>query len=108
MSQPPRFDHQVLATAWGERLPKALTRESRVRLLGEFADAVLTGREPSREALLFLAGAIRAYLAKGGSLERDYLRVGAKAGSHRTPAALWAAQQHETSSRGEPGSRRGR
>jgi hypothetical protein len=66
----------------------ASTREDRVRLLGEFAEAVLAGREPDRAAAIFLAGALRAWLERGGSLEGDYLRVHQR-GSHRTPSAIW-------------------
>jgi hypothetical protein len=66
--------------------------------LGDFAEAALAGREPSRESVLFVAGALRAWLTRGGSLERDYLRVSAKAGSHHTPARVW--QQESASSRG--------
>jgi hypothetical protein len=66
----------------------AATREDRVRLLGEFAQAVLAGREPDRAAAIFLAGALRAWLDRGGSLEGEYLRVHQR-GSHRTPQDIW-------------------
>jgi hypothetical protein len=69
--------------------PASLDRAGRVRLLGEFADAALSGREPSRASVLFIAGAISAWLARGGDLSRDYLRV-AQRGSHRTPSRIWA------------------
>ena len=64
-------------------------REHRVRLLGQFAESALAGREISKESLLFVAGAIHAWLERGGSLERKYLGVTAVAGSHHTPARVW-------------------
>ena len=51
------------------RLPAASTREDRVRLVGEAAEALLHGRLPDAPARLFLAGAISAWLARGGDLE---------------------------------------
>ena len=78
--------------------PANLDRAGRVRLLGEFASAALSGREPTRESVLFVAGAISAWLSRGGNLERDFLQVTAKAGSHHTPAVIW--QQESASSRG--------
>lgn len=74
----------------GARAPAELPREDRVRLLGEAAQALLEGRMPSDKARLFLGGALVAWLARGGDLERDYLRVRQR-GSHRTPSKLWAA-----------------
>jgi hypothetical protein len=72
----------------GVRAPRGATREDRVRLLGEFAAAVLAGRQPDRASAVFVAGALHAWLERGGSLERDFLRVRER-GSHRTPAAIW-------------------
>jgi hypothetical protein len=72
----------------GVKAPRAATREDRVRLLGEFAASVLAGREPDRTAAVFVAGAVHAWLDRGGNLERDYLRVHER-GSHRTPSAIW-------------------
>lgn len=85
------------------RLPARLSREGRVQLLGQLAKALLSDKRPDRDAALFLAGALLAWLEHGGDLERDYLRVSATAGSHRTPAAIWEALQR--SSRGGPGSK---
>lgn len=72
-------------------LPPAFSREDRVRLLREAAEALLAGRMPSGAARLFLAGALSAWLRDGGcvgALERHYLRVSPPRGSHKTPAAL--------------------
>jgi hypothetical protein len=66
----------------------ALDRTDRVRLLGEAAQALLDGRLPEPAARIFLASAISAWLARGGNLERDHLKV-VKAKSHHTPAAIW-------------------
>lgn len=83
------FDATALARALGVgHTPAALTREGRVRLLGEAFQALLDDRRPSREAALFLGGAGMTWLANGGSLERDYLEV-IKPKSHRTPAVIW-------------------
>jgi hypothetical protein len=76
----------------GDRTPAALTREGRVRLLGEAFEALLDGRTPSREAALFLGGAGMAWLQTGGDLARDYLKV-VKPKSHRTPTAIWREVQ---------------
>lgn len=83
-----RIPDPFVILAGGARAPSALTREDRVRLIGEFASSVLAGREPDQAALLFVAGALAAWLESGGSLEHDYLRT-VKPKSHRTPAAIW-------------------
>lgn len=89
MSDRPNFDATALAAAWSPaKVPATFDRAGRVRLLGEFAEAALSGREPSRESLIFIAGAISAWLSRGGSLERDFLKV-TKPKSHHTPAAIW-------------------
>lgn len=89
MSGRPKFDATALVSAWGpSKAPATFDRAGRVKLLGEFAEAALSGREPSRESLIFLAGAISAWLSRGGSLERDFLKV-TKPKSHHTPAAIW-------------------
>ena len=91
----------MLDQAWSPGQPPAtLDRSGRVKLLGEFARAALSGREPSRSSLLFIGGAIEAWLINGGSLERDYLRVTAQAGSHHTPAFVWQQLSDDSSSRG--------
>lgn len=77
------------------RLPDGFTREDRVRLLGEVARDLLAGRTPPLPARLFVGGAINAWLANGGGLEHDYLKVNARRGSHRTPATIWACHRDE-------------
>lgn len=71
-------------------LPAEFSRRTRVRLLREVADALMRGEAPSREASLFVAGALSGWLAQGGSLERDYLKVSAPRGSHDTAQQLAA------------------
>ncbi len=87
------------------QLPAHLCREGRVRLIGELAEALLAGEPPNRAVALFVGGALLGWLENGGSLERSFLRVSAKAGSHGTPAAIWRAlRQQQRSSRGAQGS----
>lgn len=90
--------HEALSQALGcSEVPAVLTRQGRVKLLGEAFQALLDGKLPSREAALFLGGAGMAWLTQGGSLERDFLKI-TKARSHRTPTAIWqemAAQREE-------------
>lgn len=78
--------------------PRALSREGRVELLLELADALLRGDHASREAELFAGTAIRAWLKGGGSLTGRYLDVDGIPGSHRT--AAWVAR-NLSSSRGQ-------
>ena len=64
-----------------------------MRLLAELADDLLAGRMPSREAALFVAGALSAWLRDGrrcGDLERAYLRVTPREHSTVTPQRLHA------------------
>ncbi|WP_128001092.1 hypothetical protein [Piscinibacter defluvii] len=70
------------------RLPRGATRHDRVALLLEAFEALLAGELPCLEACMFLGGAGTAWLREGGDLERDFLRVAAPAGSHRTPAQI--------------------
>jgi trans-aconitate methyltransferase len=70
------------------RMPGDVDREGRVRMLGEFAEAALSGRQPSQAEMLFVAGAVFAWLENSGSLERHYLRV-TKPKSHFTPQVIW-------------------
>ncbi|MGE0583466.1 MAG: hypothetical protein AB7P31_15190 [Steroidobacteraceae bacterium] len=84
----------------GARAPRALDRAGRVQLLKECADALLSGRAPSPEASAFLGAAIAGWLARGGSLERRYLRV-AQRGSHLTAQRLAALIDDERRDRGE-------
>lgn len=72
----------------GARAPAGLTREDRVRMLAEVSRAMLDGKTPSRAAALFVGGAIRAWLERGGDLE-NYLRI-RRRGSHVTPQRLLA------------------
>lgn len=93
MSVKPRFDDRALQAVLSPgRAPRSYGREGRIALLGEFSEAALSGREPSRESLLFLAGAISAWLTRGGDLSKDYLRVIVN-GSHKTPDRVWKAIQ---------------
>src|SRR5690349_11614652 len=71
--------------------PLDVTREGRVYLLAEAARALLAGRRPPPAAALFLGGAIGAWLAQGGDLDKDFLRVRAPRGSHRRPDRIAAA-----------------
>jgi hypothetical protein len=59
-----------------------------VRLILEVANALLQGRLPSWEAAVFVGGALLAWLASGGRLEKDHFKVTASIGSKRTPAAI--------------------
>jgi hypothetical protein len=72
------------------QLPVGFTREDRIQMVGQAAEALLHGELPAAPARLFVAGALTAWLQRGGDLERDYFKVSAPAGSHRTPAALYA------------------
>ena len=94
-ARPPRFDADLLAAALGDARPATFDREGRIRLCGEFANAVIAGEAPARESLLFVAGAISGWLSNGGNLERDYLRVVAN-GSHNTPCRIWKALQSQS------------
>ena len=72
--------------------PASSTREGRVRLIGEAAEALLSGEMPSREAALFVGGALLAYLRNGGDLLRDYFQI-IKPSSRRTPSVIWTESQ---------------
>ena len=77
-----------LAAALGYRAPRSTTREGRVSLLAECADALMRGELPSREAALWLGGGLSAWLETGsGSLDR-HLRIAAPRGSHHKPQVL--------------------
>lgn len=76
------------------RLPGDFSREGRVKLLAEAFEALLRGDLPNPEARMFLASAGLAWLQRGGSLERDFLRV-IKAKSHHTPTFIWRRLQSE-------------
>lgn len=83
-----KFDDSALLKAIGPRAPAALTREGRVRLLGEAFGALLDGRMPSREAALFLGGAGTSWLNEGGDLVRDFFKI-VRPKSHETPQRVW-------------------
>lgn len=67
-------------------------REHRIALCAAFANAVIEGHEPPREAQIFVASAVAAWLAaegaRRGDLERRYLRTHAPSGSRHTAQAL--------------------
>lgn len=84
-----KHDATALIAALGKhRPPLALTLEGRVRLIDEIRQALLEGRLPSREAALFVGGALGAWLVNGGDLARDWLEV-VKPKSHRTASKIW-------------------
>ncbi len=79
------------------RLPSGFTREHRIRLLREVADALIAGRRAPREAELFVGSALDAWLREGGgigALERDYLMTTPPRGSRRTPAEILRHEAH--------------
>ena|SRR5256885_9889117 len=98
MSRPTRFNDAALAAALSAgRAPLALDREGRVRLIGEAAEALLRGAAPSREAALFLGGALLAWLQQGGNLEKDFFKT-TRPKSHHTASVIWrglAAHRNE-------------
>lgn len=75
------------------RLPRSSDRRGRVGLVLEVVDELLAS--PTTEARVFVASAFLGWLRNGGSLERDWLRVTGRPGSHLTPAALAAAAREE-------------
>ena len=80
------------------RLPVGYTREHRIRLLREVADALIAGRRASREAELFVGSALDAWLRDGGgigSLERDYLKVTPPRGCRLTAAEVLKRHRDE-------------
>lgn len=76
-------------------MPRTASREGRVAMLQEVARALLEDAPCSREAALFVAGAVDAYLRYGGNLARDYLRIVPPRGSHSTPAAIVRAAHRD-------------
>jgi hypothetical protein len=65
------------------------SREDRVRLLGEFSEAVLAGVEPSKGSMMFVAAGIASWLTIGGGLTRDFWKVSGPQGCTVTEAILW-------------------
>ncbi len=79
------------------RLPPGYTREHRIRLLREIADALIAGRRAPREAELFVGSALDSWLTEGGgigALERDYLRVTPPRGCRLTAAEILRHEAH--------------
>ena len=72
----------------GSSRPGSLDRVARVRLLVDFAQELMAERMPSREAILFGAGGLLAWLQHGGNLTGDFWKVHQR-GSHQTPQAIW-------------------
>ncbi len=88
------------------RLPTGYTREHRIRLLREVADALIAGHRASREAELFIGSAFDAWLREGGgigSLERDYLRVTPPRGCRLTAAEVLKRHPDERQADGDTG-----
>jgi hypothetical protein len=103
VSRRPAFSDAALVAALGPRRPAGLTREGRVRLIGEAAQALLDGRAPGKAAALFLGGALAGWLREGGNLERDFFKV-IRPKSHDTVQRVWArieAHQDERNGEGE-------
>ena len=75
------------------RLPGDFSRAGRIALLAEAFKALVDGRQPSREAAMFVGAGGMAWLQEGGrigALERDYWRVAAPERSTATPARVYA------------------
>ncbi len=85
MDRDPRLDELLGGI---RAAPAGLTREDRVRLLRDFAQVMLAGREPDRRATMFVCGGIDAWLREGGSLTRDFWRTAGPQGCTVTEAVL--------------------
>lgn len=72
-------------------LPRTLSREGRIAVLGELADDLQAGRQPDRVGAVWLGSALSAWLlaSKRADLVRDYLEVRAPARSKTTPQAVY-------------------
>lgn len=90
-----KFDDSALLAAIGPRKPAGMTREDRVRLLGEAAEALLAGKLPEPEARAFLAGGLLAWLEQGGRLTSAFWKVDPVRGSKRTAASIWRARHRD-------------
>ena len=100
---PIQLDHTALARAFGRsRLPLTQSVEGRVALLAAAAEALLKDELPGKEARLFLGSALSAWLAQGGDLARDYLRI-VRAKSHRTASRIFQEIQRENSAHQDEG-----
>lgn len=87
-ARPPRLDDTALVAVMGGRAPQRYDRRGRVELIGQAAEALLAGKLPADEARLFVAGALVAWLAQGGNLEKDFFKI-TRPHSHVTPSRLW-------------------
>jgi hypothetical protein len=104
LSRRPAFDDAALVRAIGPRRPAGFTREDRVRLIGEAAQALLEGREPGKAAALFLGGALAGWLSDGGDLVKDYFKI-VRPKSHDTVQRVWARiAAHQDERRDDDGS----
>jgi hypothetical protein len=65
------------------------SRELRVGLLAEFAEATMRGQAPRKEVAMFVASGLAAWLDRGGSLTRDYWRVAGPQGCTITESILY-------------------
>jgi hypothetical protein len=84
-------------------IPPDFSRAGRVALIEEVGRALVEGRQPSREAALFVGAALSAWLCEGGrcgALERDFLRVAAPHRSTLTPCRLWQRMRDTDGSSG--------
>lgn len=84
----PRFDDLVAILGHAKQAHRSESRTGKIEMIGEVAEALFSDKTPSRDAALFVGGALLAWLTRGGSLEKDYFKV-VKAKSHLTPSAIW-------------------
>jgi hypothetical protein len=90
------LDHTALHRVFGRsRAPRSLSIEGRVALLAEVAAALLNGALPSKEARMFVGGALSAWLAQGGDLSREFLKVVIPK-SHRTASKIFQELQAQS------------
>jgi hypothetical protein len=97
-----KFDDAELRRALGHQAgPSPHDRAGRVQLLAEAFEALRDGRQPSRQAALFLAGAGLAWLHQAPERGRrrrtfDYfVRIGER-GSHMTAARLMLHERKQS------------
>lgn len=85
----PQVNGRAARDAFGRPLvaPAALTREDRVELLRQAAQALAAGTAPPRYVARYLAEALQAWLREGGDLERR-LGVRPPRGSRKRPEVL--------------------
>jgi hypothetical protein len=87
MSARPRLSAEALAAALAGSAPEHLTREGRIRMLVEVADALMASRT---EAGMFVGSGIKSWLQDGsGDLCRDHWKITGERGSHRTAGWVW-------------------